>query len=196
VILVQLSIREASQFVIGAAIMRSKAIEASGNANITFDNVALAALREGADGEKLRLSIKTLARQESAWMRRNPPHVLKTNRVMQSRKSEIRTFTAINAAVVASIEFADDASAGNAQAHQTLHDKYIDAFRAIDETPGSTQERRQLKSLLYHQTLAMTTESQLIDATLKSAEAAYLEADADAILSRYDTLGRSDDFDM
>lgn len=192
----QLPIREASRFVIGAAMMRAKAIEASGNAGITFDNVALAALREGADGEKLRLSIETLADQESGWMRSTPPHVLKTERVLQSREAEVRTFTAISAAVVATVELADDASAGNTQAHQTLHGKYMDAFRSIEETPGSTQDRRQLKSLLRDQALAMTTESEFVGTALKSAETAYLEADADAILSRYDTLDRSDDFDM
>lgn len=40
----------------------------------------------------------------------------------------------------------------------------------------------------------MTTESEFVGTALKSAETAYLEADADAILSRYDTLDRSDDF--
>ena len=42
----------------------------------------------------------------------------------------------------------------------------------------------------------MTTESEFVGTALKNAETAYLEADADAILSRYDTLDRSDDFDM
>jgi hypothetical protein len=192
----KLSIREASRFVIGAAMMRAKAIEASGNAGITLDDVALAALREGADGEKLRLAIETLADQESGWMRNTPPHVLKTERVLQSREAEVHAFTAISAAVVATVELADDASAGNAQAYQTLHGKYMDAFRSIDKTPGSTQDKRQLKSLLRDQALAMTTEGDFIGTVLKSAETAYLEADADAILSRYDTLDRSDDFDM
>lgn len=192
----QLSIREASRFIIGAAMMRAKAIEASGNADITFDNVALAALCEGADGEKLRLSIKTLADQESGWMRSTPSHVLKTERVLQSREAELRAFTAISAAVLATVELADGASAGNTQAHQTLHGKYMDAFRSIEQTLGSTHDRRQLKSLLRDQSLAMTTESEFVGKALKSAETAYLEADADAILSRYDTLDRSDDFDM
>lgn len=190
-----LSIREASRFVIGSAMMRSKAMEASGT-EISFDNVALAALRNDADGEKLRLSINTLADQESGWMRSTPPHVLKTERVMQSREAEIRTFTAISAAVVATIEFADDASAGNPHAQKHLNDKYIESFKAIEETPGSTQDRRQLKSLLREQALAVTTESEFVSTALKNAETAYLEADADAILSRYGTLDRSTDFDM
>ncbi len=191
-----LSIREASRFVIGATMMRAKAIEASGNAGITFDNVAHAALRADADGDKLRMSIETLADRESGWLRSTPPHILKTERVMQSREAEIRTFTAISAAVVATVEFADDASAGNTAAHQALHEKYMDAFRAIEETPGSTQERRQLKSLFSSQALAITTESEFVGAALKSAETAYLEADADAILSQYERLDRSDDFDI
>lgn len=72
----------------------------------------------------------------------------------------------------------------------------MDAFRAIEETPGSTQERRQLKSLFSSQALAITTESEFVGAALKSAETAYLEADADAILSQYERLDRSDDFDI
>jgi len=189
--LMPLSVREASRFVIGAAMMQAKAIEMPGNAAISFDNVALAALREGADGEKLRLAIETLADQESGWMRSTPPHVLKTERVLQGREAEVRTFTAISAALVATVELADDACAGNTQAYQTLHGKYMDAFRSIDETPGSTKDRRQLKSLLCDQALAMTTESAFVKTALKSAETAYLEGDAEAILSRYDRLDHS-----
>lgn len=192
----ELSIQEASRFVIGAAMMRAMAIEATSNADITFDAVALAALRDGADGEKLRLSIETLADQESDWMRSTPPHVLKTARVLQSREAEVRTLTAIYAAVIATVELADAASAGNTQAHQALHGKYMDAFRSIDKTPGSTQDRRHLKSLLRDQALAVSTASEYVDTALKSAEKSYLDADADAILSRYVTLDRSEDFDM
>jgi hypothetical protein len=193
----QLSIREASQFVIGAAIMRSKAIELSGNSDITFDHIAIAALREGSDGEKLRLSIETLANQESALMRNTPPHTLKTERVMQSRSTEIRTFSAISDAVITTVELADSANSGNKEAHKTINDKYIAAFRAIDETPGSTQERRQLKAYLRDQAMTVSTEKEFVSTTLKSAETSYLEADAEAILSRYDILDRSsNDFDM
>ncbi len=182
----QLSIREASQFFIGAALMRAKTIEASGNKGITIDNVALAALRAGADGEKLRLSIATLAENESSWLRSTPPHALKTGRVMQSRELEIRAFTAIHAAVIATID----------QAPQSLHDRYIDAFRAIEATPGSTQDKRQLKSLLREQALAGTDTPESIESALKNAEKAYLEANAEEILSRYTTLPRSSDFDI
>lgn len=193
----QLSIREASRFVIGAAMMRAKAIEASGNTGITFDNVALAALRDGADGQKLRQSIETLADQESIWLRSTPPHVLKSERVLQSRVAEVNTFTAISAAVVSTVELADRAAVGDSDAKHDLHDKYVEAFHAIDGTPGSTQDRRQLETVLREQTTAATEHRDFILASLKEAETAYLDAGATAILSRYDkSVDRSNDFDM
>lgn len=192
----QLSIREASRFFIGAAIMRARAIEASGNAGITLDNVAVAALREGGDGKKLRLSIDKLADEEESWMRSTPPHTLKTERVIQSRGAEIRTFTAINAAVIATLELEERASRGEPAASAQLHKKYVNAFEAIDLTPGSTQDRRQLKELLATQTSTMSADSGFITKELRNADKAYTQAVEAAILSRYVKLERSDDFDM
>lgn len=193
----QLSIREASRFVIGAAMMRAKTIEASGNTGITFENVALAALRDSADGQKLRQSIETLADQESGWFRSTPPHVLKSERVLQSRESEVRTFTAISAAVVSTVELADQAANGDSEAKQDLHNKYVEAFHAIDGTPGSTQDRRQLETVLREQTTTVTEHKDFILTSLKEAETAYLDAGAAAILSRYDkSVDRSNDFEM
>lgn len=190
----RLSIREASRFVIGAAIMRARAIEASSIEGITFDKVAEAALRKDDDGAKLRQSIDMLADAESGYLRNTPPHALKTDRVMQSREAECRAFAAIHAAVITTVEFADNAKAGDAQASQNMRDNYIVAFRTIEEAPGSTADRRQLKALLHNQAQTITSESGFVAAMLKSAETAYLEEDADAILSRYENRGG--DFEM
>lgn len=192
----QLSIREASRFFIGAAILRARAIEASGNAEITLDNVAVASLRDGSDGKKLRLSIDKLADEEESWMRSTPPHTLKTERVIQSREAEIRTFTAINAAVIATLELEEQAIRGEPAASAQLHKKYMTAFEAIDSTPGSTQDRRQLKELLASQTSTISVDSSFVTKELRKADKAYTQAVEAAILSRYVKLERSDDFDM
>lgn len=192
-----LSIREASRFVIGAAMMRNKAMEASGNLGITFDNVALAALRDDTDGDKLRQSIETLADQESVWLRSTPLHILKSDRVLQSRVAEINTFTAISSAVVSTFELAGRVAVGEAEAKQDLRLKFVEAFHAIDVTPGSTQDRRQLETVLRQQATTATEHSDLILGVLQEAEATYLDAGAAAILSRYDmSVDRSSDFDM
>lgn len=189
-----LSIREASRFVIGAAIMRTKAIEAS-NVAITIDNLATAAFREDADGEKLRHSIDILADGESGWLRNTPPHVLKTERVIEGREEEIRAFAAIHAATIATIEHASDASAGNTAAHQALHTAYMGAIEAIAANRGQISERRQLKALLHDQAQALTTEGEFVNSVLKEAESAYLTADFEATMAKYDQLDRSNDFD-
>jgi len=191
-----LSIREASRFVIGATLIRSQAIDVSGNTGITLDHVAMAALQAGTDGEKLRFSIETLANQQSNWIRKTPPHALKTERIMQSREVEIRTFMAINEAVMATIEFSQDASGGNTQAYNALQDHYTAAFRAIDQSLGSKQDKQQLRHLLYDQSLTLSTDSKFVESALKEAEKAYLEAYMNAILSKYDIPDHNNDFNL
>jgi len=192
----QLSIREASRFVIGGEILRREAMQSSGR-RITFDHLCAAALREGEDGLKLRQSIEVLADQESQWLRNTPPHALKTERVMQSREAEIRTFVAIEAAVIATIENAEAASMQDTAAHQALHGAYEAAFEAIDNTPGSAQDRELLKAAFQEQAQQATPHAADVTAALNLAETAYLEAQSENILSRYDrSLDRSPDYDM
>jgi hypothetical protein len=196
---IMLSIREASRFVIGGEILRREAMKASeGGRTITFDHVAAAALRPGEDGVKLRRSIETLADQESAWLRNTPPHTLKTDRVLQTREAEIRTFVAIHAAVVATIEHAEHASMQDENATRALHDAYQSAYAAIDVSPGSTQDREAYKGALHDQTIAATPYVNEVTSALDLAETAYLEAERDRILSKYDrnSLERSDDYEM
>ncbi|WP_460198999.1 hypothetical protein ACE15N_22185 (plasmid) [Xanthomonas campestris pv. passiflorae] len=188
----QLSIRDASRFLVGAALMRSKAIEASGNPGISFDYVASAALRTDADGERLRLSINTLADQEAGAFRNTPPHTLTTDRVMQSRDAEVRTWRAIGLAGIETIEHSGDLDAAGPR----LQSSYMDALKAIDETPGSTQERRQLHAVLQDEIAAAATEPGKAVDLLRKSERSYLDAERDAILARYEgKLTHSDDYD-
>lgn len=192
----QLSIREASRFVIGAAMMRSKAIEASGNTGITFESVALASMRDNADGAKLRQSIETLADQESTWLRNTPPHALATDRVYQSRLAELKTFRSINMAVIATSEFGAKASAGDVPATKSLHENLVNTLGVIDQTPGSTQDRRNLLSSLNKQVTLIGPGEFMFD-MMRSAEGAYAERFRAERLARYmdPALERGEDFD-
>lgn len=186
-----LSIRDTNRFILGAAIMREKAIEASGNTSITIDNIAVAALRNNADGEKLRSSIAILADRESEYFRNTPTHALNTERVIQSRAAEQHTFATINAAVVATLEFDNDSASAD-----KLQSQYKQAFKAIDKTPGSTQDRRMLKSMLEEQVFAVSKDTDFISESLNKSEKAYLDDLEKETLARYinPTLHRSDDY--
>lgn len=192
----QLSIRQASRFVIGAAMMRAKAIEASGNTGITFESVALASMRSNADGAKLRQSIETLADQESSWLKNNPPHTLATDRVLQSRQAELKTFRSINTAVIATAELAGPAQAGDEDAEKGLREHLVSALGVIDQTPGSTPDRRNLLASLKAQ-VALAGPADFMTSMMKSAEGEYAERFRAERLARYMTppLERSEDFD-
>lgn len=193
-----LSIREASRFIIGAAMMRTRAIESSGNSAIGLDDIAQMALLPGPDGQKIRQSIATLADNDPGSLRHTPPHVLKTDRVLASRESEISTFRAIGSAVMCALSLSDLAFSGDADARAVMHTRFVDAYKLIDETPGSTQDRRQLEELLQVQAIAAGYKHpDAIAAALKEAESDYLDKDASEILSRYGkSLEPSTDFDM
>jgi hypothetical protein len=192
----QLSIRQASRFVIGAAMMRAKAIEASGNNGITFDSVALASMRANADGAKLRQSIETLADQEATWLRNNPPHTLATDRVMQSRQAELKTFRSINAAVIVTSELANKAMTGDEDAGNVLHEQLVSTLGVIDQTPGSTQDRRNLLTSLKAQ-VALAGPADFMSNVMRSAEGDYAERFRAERLARYmaPPLERGEDFD-
>src|SRR5581483_4414136 len=136
-------------------ILRREAMQTSGR-KISFDHVCAAALREGEDGQKLRESIETLADHEATWFRNTPPHTLKTAKVMQSRDAEVKTFVAISAAIVATIEHAPAAAMQNSDALSKLHDAYEAAYAAIDSTPGSAADREMLKEAFQDQAKAAT----------------------------------------
>jgi len=192
-----MSIREASRVTIGAEILRREAMRHSSGQLVTFDHVAGALLRPDADGQKLRSALDTLADQESNWLRNTPPHTLKTDRVMQSREAEISTFTSIGAAVIATIEHAEAASMQDANAQSALHEAYQKALEAIDNSPGSGQDKLAMKESLQQQATSATEYGNEVISALSLAETALLEAQAEQSVNRWgNTLTRSNDFDM
>lgn len=193
----QLSIRDASRFVIGAGLMRQKAIEASGNPAISFENVAQAALREGPDGQKIRQTIDTLADQESAWLRNTPPHTLNSDRVMQSRAAEISAFTAIHRAVISTVAFDAAPPAEKGAAETELRQSLLHVLEAIDNTPGSRADREGLLSNLRDQVVAVAGDGDFMKRALRDSEQAYLAADLDKTFARYanPSLSRSEGLD-
>lgn len=193
----QLSIRDASRFVIGAGSMRERAIQASGNPAISFENVAQAALRGGPDGQKIRQTIDTLAEQESAWLRNTPPHILNSDRVMQSRTAEINAFTAIHRAVIRSVAFEAAGPGTKSDAETDLRQALTSAIEAIDNTPGSRSDREGLLGNLRDQVLSVASDDDFMKRALRQSEQAYLAADLDKTFARYanPSLSRSEGLD-
>ncbi|SNS30445.1 hypothetical protein SAMN05660216_00104 [Pseudomonas sp. LAMO17WK12:I8] len=181
----QLSIRDASRFVIGAGLMREKAIEASGNPAISFGNVAQAALRQGPDGQKIRQTIDTLADQESAYLRATPSHTLSSDRVMQSREAEVNVFTAIHRAVIGSVNLEAASPSRKSGAEADLHQSLLDAFEAIDNTPGSRTDREGLLASVREQVIAASSDADGMKRMLRDSEQRYLAADLDKTFARY-----------
>ena len=193
-----LAVRQVSRFVVGAALMREHAIGASGIDKISLGDVAEQALSGTPEGRRVMASIETLADQESSWFRNTPPHVLASDRVVQSRAAEIAAFGATHRALIATIEHAGAALSGDENARKLLTDHYVGALQAIDQAPGSAQERRQLLTLMRDDTrLAASDQVDGVKQLLRDAEKVYMDRHAAEILSRYgNTLERSDDFTM
>lgn len=191
----QLSIREASRFVIGAATLRATAMASEG-VTIDFDDVAYAAQQPGADGVTLRQSIEVLADNESGHLRNTPPHRLKTLPVLQTRQAEMNAVTRLGAAVIATIEHGEAAVGNGASAiaaREHLIPVYVEAFKAIDATPGSTQDKRAMQQSLSDQARALTTQPDYIASLLGEAATKALEQEYDEIFSFYENTDRHDD---
>jgi hypothetical protein len=193
----ELSIRDASRFVIGAAIIRDLAKKNSPDSNITLENVVIAALREGADGENLRTSIERLADQEAEWLRSTPPHTLTTKRVLHTRVQEIHALNSLNLAALATLELAADRGTAKSDANAALQLSYQVAIRAIDEMPGSTAERRALLQALETQAIEASGNAPFVQGELSAAEKVYLEQMMTERLAAYQppSTEPSDDLD-
>ncbi len=194
----QLSIREVSRFVIGATLLRAQAMQHAEQAQmLTFDNVAAAIMQPTAEGAQLRQTVNALADGEAEWFRSTPPHVMSSERVMQSRASEVAALRVVSGAAVSTALYARRAASGDSAANEHLTNVYTEAYTAIDEAPGSTNDRRALISNLREQAQDMSTNPDMIRNLLSNAEKHCLARQAEAILSRYTKpLDRSDDFDM
>lgn len=177
--------------------MRDMAMQNSPGTNITFANVAEAALRPVSDGANLRLSIERLADQEASWFRSTPPHTLATDRVMQTRQQEVRTLNNISLAVLATLEHGRDASEGDPTAERLLHERFQKAIQAIDEMPGSTTERRGFLNMLKAQTMEASSDAAYVETALAAAQRSYLDKMMADRLSTYQPASpsRTDDYD-
>jgi hypothetical protein len=166
-----LSIRAASRFVIGAAIIRDLAQHHSADTKVTLDNVAVAALRDGLDGGRLRASIEMLADQEAGWFRSTPSHALTTHKVLNSRVQEMRGLNAANLAVLATMQI----GVATAEAHSELQMSYQAAIRAIDEMPGTTAERRTVLHDFEAQVISVGSDAAQIQSEMTAAQRTYLK---------------------
>jgi hypothetical protein len=194
----QLSIRDTSRFVIGAAIIRDMATRNTPGSTITFEQVAEMASRDSVDGQNLRSSIEKIADQESSWLRSTPPHTLATERVMQTRAQEVHTVNESNIAVLSALEFGVDAAKGDPAARDALQTRLQAAIRAIDEMPGSTTERRALLDSLKGQISETHGDPAFMTQQLKTAQKVYLDAFREERLAAYTSpsLPRSNDLDF
>jgi hypothetical protein len=165
-----LSVRAASRFAIGAAIVRDLVGYHSPGTPATVENVAIAALRSGPGGERLRSSIELLADQEAAWFRSTPSHALASKNVLSSRGLEVNGLNATNMAVLATMEphVLVGERSPNLQAH------YQAAIRAIDEMPGTTAELRTIFQELEKQVMAAGSDSVEVQSEMSTAQRAYL----------------------
>jgi len=188
-----ISILDASRFVVGAAVMRTNTLSSHpGGVPITLETVAMSAL--GSTGEKIRRAIGIFADEHSGSFRKTPPHTLMTDRVIQSRAAEVETLKAIGAALVSTIELAPKIAQDDALAKAELKAQFVKALQAIDETPGSAQERSQLQRSLLEQIEQATPHSVLAADLMHEADVAYREAVAAKVLAFYDKLSPSDEF--
>lgn len=191
----QQSIKEASRFVVGAAVLRAMTIKAMNKteSEVDFSSVAAPALRDNDTAQQLRASIEKLADLESEWFRNTPPHTLTSPKVMQSRQIEADAYIAIGAATLAVVV--------NGKHHDgmddVLEDHFVTAYQAIDQLTGSVASKRDIKLHFEGEVMRAATDTEHIRGVLNSSESKYLDAYANNILSRYDeALDRSSDFDM
>lgn len=192
----QLPIRDASRFIIGASVMRDKTIAATGQA-LSFEHVAQAALRGDAHGEETRKAINYLADDEAAWLRNTPPHTLSTEKVLESRRLELEAFKAMHEAVLSTFQYGEPNK--KADHEGLLTSDYVAALNAIDNMPGSKHDRRSLLDTFKDELASSAPDPAFALETVSKSERAALEDIFDGILSHYldpEPLHRSDDYDL
>ncbi len=167
-------------------MLRDKALKANPIAGITFDNVAVAAMRDDADGQGLRATIARLADQQAEWFRSAQPHTRASDRVIQTRASEVRTLNSMNTALLAAMEFGKSAAAGDQPALISLREELQASVRAIDEMAGSTTERRALLRSLSEDCAEASGDVSFVEEQLAVVQQAYLTQMMEERLSRYD----------
>jgi len=188
-----LSIKGASTFVVGAGLLRQRGIDATGK-GFTFNDIVGEALGEKPDAGRIRQSMLKLASQESAWFRNNPPHAKVSEQVLDTRSKEFRVLVSMNAAVVSSVRYGPTAANDDGNKDK-LKKTLIDAVDAIDNAPGTTDDKRLYFGQLKNQLAGLGHKEVLLD-LLQTAEYDYNESLKAKILEKYKPLQRSSDFEQ
>jgi|GEM_PF-2897174 len=192
----QLSIRDASRFIIGAAIIREMAMAKSPGATLGIDEIAAASLRQDEDGAGLRTSILKLADKEAHWFRSTLSHVLATERVVETREQELGVLNNINLAALTALEFGPQAAAGDVAANTALQESLLEAVRAVDKARVSTTEKKGFLMTILHQTAEASGDADFSQRAMAIAQRAYLEDFQNERMSAYENPARSDDLDL
>lgn len=187
-----LSIKGASTFVVGAALLRQRGIDATGK-GFTISDIAEGALGNQSDAGRIRQSILKLANQENAWFRNNPPHAKISEQVLDTRTKEFGVLVAINSAVVSSVRYGPTIAHDDAN-KEKLKKSLIDAVDAIDNAPGTTDDKRLYFGQLKSQLSGLSQKDSLLN-LLQQAEYDYNESLKAKILEKYKPLQRSSDFE-
>ena len=186
----RLSIRTVSRFVISAEILRARTSNAANQA-VTFDYIVDAAQRADGKGEKVREALTALAARVDETLGSSAPHVLTTDRVMQTRAADIRVLKAVHGATMGLVAKGADRPATPELERSLLH-----AVRTIDESGFSTGDRRAIHERLRTNSIVWVDDAEQSGlALLSAAERTYGEQFLEEKLSPYlkTPLPHSDD---
>lgn len=193
----QITVHDASRFLIGAAILRAKAIENSGDSSITFENVAIAASALGAEGRKIRQSISILAENADIALTNIAQNRLATERIIEGRASEMKAINSIALATLKTVEYSSSLEAGSMAPAEQLKTAMSDALVSIDNATGPTRNRVHIKKILESEVVTAASNNGVTAlALLNKAEQEHLFDSANEILSRYDKVLSPSDYSM
>lgn len=182
------TIRDASSFIIGGALLRQAAMTQS-KVPVSFDEVAGSALLPGEVGARMRSAISAAASEHGAGILRNTPsHRLKTQQVMTSRIREVESLNGIIAAAIIAAEHGESALKGDKSAHVILQQSLVSALHTIVDAPGSeSTDKRKMYELLA-QEVAMHCNGNLewVQEEINEASRVMLQEKFDAIYDNYD----------
>lgn len=187
-----LSVRDASRFVIGAALLRQSAMSKSAEVVTLTDIAALIQTNHKEVVAPLRFSIErsaNLAEQEG-YFRNSPSHVSATEKVLSSREAEINGYNAIYQSVFMASQLPPTrAFALDGEENQAIFDQCVDAVVAIDNMPGRAENREEAIDLLYLQLAALTPDDPVLSSAFMSVvENAAINREKQAVLDEFPEL--------
>jgi hypothetical protein len=176
----QLSIRDASRFFVGAAMLRDQ-VAASTGQEVSISEIGASIL----NGDKLHLqeTIDTLTKDEP--FRKTPPHILASERVIQTRHAECRASRSLHDTVLSAVEHGELARKNDTKARGALEEAAITALEHIDQAPGSVAERQQMLGELKRQMNMAADDPLFVSRLMSDAEHAYNEQYFNMRLEKY-----------